>query len=155
MTTAENENSTPEDPEMQDSRDRWLLLYLRLIAAVTLLAFAAAVMPEKWMIEAAEALGFDPFPYSPLTFYLARNLSLLYGFVGAGLLIITLDFQRYRPLVRYLAIGTMTFGILQLVVDGQSDLPLWWTLGESSTTLIGGLLIWCLNGSAQAAKPDR
>lgn len=130
--------------------DRWLLLFLRAIATITLLAFAAAVMPEKWIIEASEALGFDPFPYSPLTFYLARNLSLLYGFVGAGLLVITTDWHRYRPLVRYLAVGTIAFGGLQLIVDGQSALPLWWTLGESLSTICGGLTIWWLDHRARS-----
>ena len=149
MTAIENETTVERNP------DRWLLLYLRAVAAVTLLAFAAAVMPEKWMIETAEALGFEPFPYSPLTFYLARNLSLLYGFVGAGLLIITLDFERYRPLVPYLAIGTMTFGVLQLVVDAQAALPFWWTLGESSSTLLGGVLIWWLDMRARANRASQ
>ena len=133
------------------ARERTLVLLLRAIGSITLLAFAAAVMPEKWIIETAEALGFEPFPYSPLTFYLARNLSLLYGFVGAGMLVVTMDFDRYRPLVRYLARGTMAFGTLQLVVDAQSSLPAWWTLGESMSTLLGGLLIGWLDRSALAA----
>jgi hypothetical protein len=145
-------------PEANTSRrgapsihERRLVLLLRAVGAITLLAFAAAVMPEKWMIETAEALGFEPFPNSPLTFYLARNLSLLYGFVGLGLLVVTSDFDRYRPLVRYLAWGTMAFGVLQLVVDAQSSLPAWWTLGESTSTFLGGLLIGWLNRTALAA----
>lgn len=131
--------------------ERRLILFLRGVGVITLLAFAAAVMPQKWMIETAEALGFEPFPNSPLTFYLARNLSLLYGFVGVGLLVVTIDFDRYRPLVRYMAWGTMAFGVLQFVVDAQSSLPAWWTLGESTSTFLGGLLIGWLNRSALAA----
>ena len=115
--------------------EKRLLLFLRGVGYVTLLAFAAAVMPEKWMVEASEFLGFEPFPDSPLTFYLARNLSLLYGFVGAALLIVASDLDRYRPLVRYAAMGTLLFGLLQLVVDGQSSMPIWWTLGESTVHL--------------------
>lgn len=132
-------------------QDRRLIFFLRAVGVITLLAFAAAVMPEKWMIETSAVLGFDPFPESPLTFYLARNLSLLYGFVGAGLLIITTDYQRYRPLFRYLALGTMAFGGMQWIVDAQSALPLWWTLGEASSTFVGGVLIYWLDAAARAS----
>ncbi len=134
------------------SADWWLLLVLRLVAVITWLAFGAAVMPEKWIVEAAEALGFDPFPHSPLTFYLARNLSLLYGMVGAGLWIITLDIERYRPLIRIMALGTMAFGVLQLVVDGQSAMPAWWTLGESTSTFLGGVAIWWLDSVSRRQR---
>ena len=119
-----------------------LIVFLRLVGGVSLLAFAAAVMPEKWIVEISEFLGFDPFPYSPLTFYLARNLSLLYGFVGAALLVVSTDLKRYFPLIRYAAIGTIIFGVLQLIVDWQAGLPVWWTLGESLSTLFGGVLLF-------------
>lgn len=124
--------------------DRWVLLYLRVIGATSLLAFAAAVMPENWIVEIAQELGFDPFPHSPLTFYLARNLSLLYGFVGALLLVVSLDLERYRPLVWYIAVGTMLFGGLQLVVDSMSAMPGWWTYGEGLSTFVGGVILWRL-----------
>jgi len=133
---------------------RRLLLFLRGVGYVTLLAFAAAVMPEKWMVEASEFLGFEPFPDSPLTFYLARNLSLLYGFVGAALLIIAADLDRYRPLVGFAAKGTLLFGVLQLVVDGQSSMPIWWTLGESLSTFGGGCLLWWLDKASETRAYD-
>ena len=120
---------------------RWVVLFLKFIGSAALLAFIAAVMPEKWIVEIAEELGFDPFPHSPLTFYLARNLSLLYGFTGAALWLVALDISRYRPLVFWIAIGTITFGILQAMVDSLSGLPSWWTLSESLSTFAGG---WAL-----------
>jgi hypothetical protein len=133
------------DPSSKNrAGDRHVLLFLRIIGGVSLLAFLAAVMPTHWMIETAEALGFKSFPDSPLTFYLARNLSLLYGFVGAFLIIISLDLDRYRPLVWYTAVGTMLFGVLQFVVDSMAGLPAWWTLGESVSTFFGGVLLYWL-----------
>ncbi len=124
----------------------WLLVYLRLVGGITLLAFAAAVMPESSMIEIAGWLGIDPFPVAPLTFYLARNLAVLYGFVGVGLLVIASNLDRYRELVGYLAIGTMLFGVCQLIVNAQSGLPWWWTLGEGGSTIFGGALMrWLYN----------
>lgn len=136
-------------PDHLSKPERLLVFVLRLVGSITLLAFAAAVMPERWIVEIAEELGFEPFPHSPLTFYLARNLSLLYGFVGAALLMLASDLRRYRPLVSYLALATISFGVLQLVVDAQSGLPWWWTLGESLSTIGGGLLLWWLHGKCR------
>lgn len=138
-----------------ESRDRWLVLLLRAVGVLTLAAFGAAVMPEKWMIEIAEELGFEPFPKSPLTFYLARNLSLLYGFVGAGMIVLTTDLPRYRPLIRYLAFGTMAFGLSQLIVDAQSALPLSWTLSEGCSTFAGGVFVfWVDAWAGQRSESD-
>lgn len=125
--------------------DFYLKIFLRVIGGAALLAFAAAVMPEKWMIEIAEELGITPFPDHPLTFYLARNLSLLYGFVGAALMIVASDLVRYRPLVRWMAWGTLMFGVMQLVVDSMSGLPGWWTIGEGGSTFLGGVLLMWLD----------
>ena len=120
---------------------RW---FFWLVGGVTLLAFGASVMPQKWIVEASEFFGFEPFPDSPLTYYLARNLSLLYGFVGVLMLFVVRDLYRYRHLVRFLAIATIGFGILQLIVDLQSMMPAWWALGESLSTFAGGCFFYWL-----------
>lgn len=125
--------------------ERVLLLFLRGIGAITLLAFAAAVMPSSWMIEIADELQVGPLPDVPLTFYLARNLSVLYGFVGVAMLVIASDLTRYRPLVRYLWMGTLLLGGFQLIVDAMAGMPWWWTLGESGSTIAGGTLLWWLD----------
>jgi hypothetical protein len=153
----EKPNSTGEiatEPELL-IRERWLLLFLRVVGATALLAFLASVMPESWIVETSEELGFDPFPYSPLTFYLARNLSLLYGFVGATLLIIATDLARYRPLLRYAALGTILFSVCQLIVDSMSGLPAWWTWGESGSTLMGGILLFWLQKTQPSPSESR
>ncbi|WP_146454538.1 hypothetical protein [Rubripirellula tenax] len=123
-------------------KDRVRLIWmLRLVGIAALFAFGAAIMPEKWMVETAEFLGFEPFPDSPLTFYLARNLSLLYGFVGVLLMVVANDVDRYLPLIRILAYCTIAFGISQAVVDTMSGLPRWWIVGESLSTTMGGLVM--------------
>ncbi len=119
----------------------YLLIYLRVIGGAALFAFGAALMPSGWIVEISRWLGLKPFPDSPLTFYLARNLSLLYGYVGAFVLVIAADLPRYRPLVRWAAIGTMSFGVLQLIVDSMAGVPAWWTYGESGWTFFGGMLL--------------
>ncbi len=127
----------------------WLKWYLRLIGATALLAFAAALMPAAWFIDVSARLGLE-FADNPLTFYLARNLSLLYGFVGCLLLLVAADLPRYLPLTRWAAWGTILFGGLQWIVDSQSQLPAWWTLGESLSTVVGGLILGWL---AKKATP--
>ncbi len=142
-----NESTNRNESDNANNRrdgDRYVVLFLQAVGGISLLAFLAAVMPEHWMVVTAKVIGIDPFPFSPLTFYLARNLSLLYGFIGVLLLLISFDLERYRPLVWYVAVGTIVFGVLQLVVDSMSSLPAWWTLGESASTFFGGLLLYWL-----------
>ncbi len=134
--------------------DRCLKLFLRVVGCVTLLAFAAAIMPQKWMVEIGEELGFEPFPIAPLTFYLARNLSLLYGFVGCVLLLIANDLPRYRPLVQKVAIGTFAFGVMQCLVDVQSGMPTWWTAYESLSTIFGAMIIAWLDAKTTIAAAN-
>lgn len=137
---------------MMTRSDIWLCRLLQLIAYTALLAFLTAVMPARWIEETAEWLGFDPFPESPLTYYLARNLSLMYGFVGATLLVIVNDYQRYHPVIRIVAIGTVLFGLLQSVVNIQSRLPWWWIALESVNTLLGGVLIYWFDACARRSR---
>jgi len=122
----------------------WLVLYLRFIGVVSLLAFAAAVMPAAWMIKTAAALGVEMADV-PLSFYLARSLSLLYGFVGASLLVITSNMPQYGSLVWFAVRGTVLLGLLQWVINTMSAMPISWTLGESLSTIAGGLLMGWLD----------
>ncbi|WP_146523247.1 hypothetical protein [Stieleria varia] len=141
--------------EETTAADRWLIRFLQMVGVFTLFAFPAAVMPESWMIRIAQWLTIKPFPSAPLTFYLARNLSLIYGFGGIGLFVIANDLPRYRPMIRWLAIGTIGFGVMQGVVDGMSSLPIWWTLGESLSTIMGGCLIAWLGRRSAASHQER
>ena len=147
MTTTEQadlsaDTNTIEISRELSKRERQLVLFLRFVACWTMLAFAASVMPDSWIVGMAEYLSFTPFPHSPLTFYLARHLSLLYGFGGIGLFVICNDYPRYQPLFPLLGLGTIAFGISQLVIDLIASMPWWWTLSESLSTIAGGALIW-------------
>lgn len=123
----------------------WLIWFLRFVGIVSQLAFVAAVMPAGWIVEITDELNLEPFPDTPLAFYLARHLSLLYGFVGIGLIVISYQIKRYRDLVGYLAWGVIAFGVLQCWIDHQSAMPVWWTAGESVSTIIGGLIMMWLH----------
>ncbi|MEM9368022.1 MAG: hypothetical protein AAGD07_18675 [Planctomycetota bacterium] len=128
---------------------RLLQFFLIVVGGAALLAFAAAFMPSKWMVEIAEELGIVPFPDAPLTFYLARNLSLLYGFVGLAMLAMASDMSRYWPLIRLAGFGTLAFGLMQIAADTMAGLPSWWTWGEGLSTFIGGLILLALHRRAE------
>ena len=102
-------------------------------------------MPATWIITMTDALGLEPFPDTPLAFYLARHLSLLYGCVGVILLVVSCDVPRFRDLIGWLAIGVVALGFIQGVVDYQCGMPIWWTLGESISTVVGGALMYWLH----------
>ncbi len=129
----------------------WLIWFLRLTGIFTQLAFLAAVMPSSWMAQITDELNLEPFPDTPLAFYLARHLSLLYGFVGIALILVSYRMQQYRDLIGFLAIGIVAFGILQAIVDAQSGMPIWWTVGESVSTIIGGLMVGWLHRNCDRA----
>lgn len=122
-------------------------------------AFVAAVMPQAWIVNIASWLGFDPFPSAPLTFYLARNLSLMYGFIGMLVWWIATHLQQYRSLVRPFAYATILFGVSQAIVDAQSAMPFWWTSLESVSTVLGGIMLalldrFTVNETSSTGKPE-
>jgi hypothetical protein len=137
------------DPESDTSKQGlprvWLIGYIRLVGVSALFAFLAAFMPAEWIVKITDELQLREFPEMPVAFYLARHLSLMYGFVGIALLYFTAHFDRFRDLVGLLAIAVMAFGGLQGLLDFQSNMPIWWTLGESISTVIGGAIMFWLH----------
>ncbi|WP_372894804.1 hypothetical protein [Stieleria sp.] len=121
----------------------WLIWFLRLVGIVSQLAFVAAVMPESWIIAITDALKLERFPETPLAFYLARHLSLLYGFIGIALIVVSYRLARFRDFVGTLSVGIIVFGLLQGLIDFQSGMPIWWTAAESISTIVGGgMMLW-------------
>lgn len=135
----------------------FLLWTLRIVSIVTMLAFAAAIMPSRWFAEISSALG-QEFPEQVLGFYLARNLSAMYGFVGIGMFILTMDLERFGPLVGRVGWMAIAFGMFQLLLDYFSGLPWWWTIGEGLSTVLGGagllfIVGWCRGPVQESSKP--
>lgn len=91
------------------------------------------------------------FPDSSLAEYLARHLSLLYGMVGVAF--VGLSFQREfnSHHVRLLGYAATVFGVAQASTAWQSQMPLWWTLAESLSTIFGGMF---LCGLAKWSRQD-
>ena len=125
--------------------DRFLFILLRINAGVLLLAAPCALLPFAWMDAIhRDVLGLDSLPDIPITKYMARSLSLVYALHGAVILVVTLDLERYRPLVPILALLHIGFGCAMLAVDMSAGLPWWWTAVEGPSLVGFGLLVFAV-----------
>src|SRR5437899_1295755 len=95
----------------------WLVWWLRLSAAVLLLALVAVFLPHGWMAQANDRLGFSPLPDTPLVGYLTRSLSAVYALLGLLTLALASDVRRYAPLIACLGWGYLVFGAVLLAID--------------------------------------
>jgi hypothetical protein len=133
------------------TRDRFLILFLRIVGTVSGLAALCAVMPLRAMDAAHRALGMGPLPSGPIVEYLARSTSAFYALLGALLWTASLDLPRYRPLLRVLGFGLIAFAALLLWTDLKAGLPAFWQAGEGPLdALFGIILVWASRGQSPA-----
>jgi hypothetical protein len=104
------------------------------------LAFAAALLPESWMAAAHARLSLGEFPAAPLTDYLTRSISLLYGIHGGLFLVLSTHLPRYAPVVRYMMWMHIVFGASVLAIDLWAGMPWWWT-GLEGPSIAGFALL--------------
>lgn len=122
-------------------QERLLILLLRFQGILLLFAFGAVLLPTHWMAEMHQWLGLGAFPEAPLTEYLTRSVSLLYGIHGGLLLVLATDVRRYRAPLRYLIVMGFIFGFTMTVIDWRAPVPLYWTLGEGPLILVFSILL--------------
>ena len=119
---------------------RWLLT---LMGATAVLAFVAVVMPTDWMESANDFLGLGPFPQAPLTQYLTRSLSALYGCLGLLIIYLGFNVRRYLDLIIVVAWLIMLLGVLLTGIDFKSGMPASWAWGEGPPTVVlGAAFLW-------------
>ena len=112
------------------SAERLLRLWLRVVAVILLPALACALLPVAWMESVHEALGLGSWSGEPLLIYLARSVSVLYGFFGLTALFVSFDVRRYRPLVEFLALVGIAFGPCVLAIAATAGMPPAWAWSE-------------------------
>ena len=106
-------------------------------------AFLAVVMPTSAMAAIADWLGVGPLPRSPLTEYLTRSLSTMYGVLGVLHLSLARDVVRYLDLIVVIGWLTVVAGAIVTVVDFAAGMPLLWSWSEGPPTVLVGLAyIW-------------
>jgi hypothetical protein len=123
-------------------QERLLVFLLRFQAFVLLLAFGAVFLPTRWMAATHEWLGLGTFPEAPITEYLTRSVSLMYGIHGGLFLVLSGNVRRYRSPLKYLILMGFAFGVAMTVIDLRAPMPLYWSLGEGPMLLVvsAGLL---------------
>jgi hypothetical protein len=114
---------------------------LRLVGAVEVFAFGAAVMPRTWMAANHAWLGFGDLPEGPVFESVMRQTSISYGLHGVALWLIATDVVRYRPLVVLTAIGYLLAGPAFLAIDLILGMPWFWIAGNSGSCLLIGTLL--------------
>jgi hypothetical protein len=134
-----------------------LVLVLRATAILGLLAFVGAALPESWMkavYEWGDELG--PWPGGALLLYLARVVSLVYGFIGLLALYLSFDVPRYLPLIRFIAIVSLLFVPVMFVVIWTAGLPTVWLVSEPVGILVISVLWYVTSrppGPAKTSEP--
>jgi hypothetical protein len=124
--------------------DKALVILLRFVGVGSLFALIAVLMPMSWMVGTHRWLGLGEMPTDPVVEYLARDLSAFYALVGALLLVMASDLERYRPLVRFFALAFIVLSILFTGVDLAAGMPWWWTASEGPGGVVFGVLMLLL-----------
>ncbi len=120
--------------------ERALVLLLRLDGIIMLSALFPSMMPLAWMQETHRFLGMGVLPDGPLVGYLARSLSVMYAMHGAVLLFLSLNVRRYLPVVKFVAVLTILFGLGMLVLDVVVGMPPFWIICEGPALF----LLYCV-----------
>jgi hypothetical protein len=125
------------------SAEKALVILLRLNAVLLLMALFPMVMPFAWMEATHQWLGMGELPAGPIIGYLTRSCSLLYALHGALLLYVSLDVRRFLPLIRFLAVLGIAFGLGMLALDWAVRMPLYWIIGEGPLiAAVGAVFLW-------------
>jgi len=122
-------------------QERSFRLFLRTVGTVALLAVIAVVMPYSWMNGIHQWLGMGKLPAEPIVGYLARSTSAFYAILGGLLWVVSYDLRRYRPVLQYLGLVMILFGITLGVVDFVEGMPFWWKLSEGPLNAAVGIII--------------
>jgi hypothetical protein len=88
--------------------------------------------------------------------YLARAVSILYGFYGLLALYLSFDVRRYLPLIRFMASAGFPFAPVMFVVIWAAGLPTVWAVSEP-TSIVVICALWYMASRpaalANAAEP--
>ena len=106
---------------------QWILILSGLFLMV---AFVAVLLPVDWMNRAHQWLGLGEFPNRPVTLYLARSTSLLYGVHGVLMFYTGLTLDRHWRLVWLFGWLHILIGITVFFIDLTAPMPLYWVLAE-------------------------
>lgn len=137
-------NSSESSPVSLTAKERLLVLILRIIGVVLISAILPVFFPSSWMVTLNDQLGLAGFPDQPLSWYLARSLSLMYFAHGVMVLSLSTDVRRFWPLIRVLGYLNVILGVVLTGIDIVTSMPVWWTAGEGPSVIFGGVALLVL-----------
>ena len=108
-----------------------------------LVALLPSMMPLAWMKEVHRYLGMGELPDGPIIGYLTRSLSVMYAMHGAVLFFVSLDVRRFLPVVKFVAVLTILFGLWLIALDVVVGMPVFWIAAEGpSLFLLYCVVLW-------------
>ena len=69
------------------------------------------------------------------------------------MLLVSSDPVRYRPILNYIGIVNVTFGLMLIAIDLFAGMPWWWTAFEGPAIIPFGILLLMLNRAS--ARQER
>ena len=119
---------------------KWLLIVSGLFL---ILAFAAVLLPVETMASVHQWLGLEDFPNRPITIYLARSTSLMYGVHGFLMFYTGLTLERHWRLAAFFGWLHMLIGVTVFFIDLTTPMPLYWIAMEGPpVALLGFVLLY-------------
>lgn len=125
-------------PERAEVVLKWMLYVL---GGLAISAFFPMVMPTAWMEALTVRLGLEVLPNTPLTQYLTRSLSLVYGVFGLLTVYLARSVRQYRQLLIYIGWLTMLLAVVLTVLDFSIGMPPSWSWGEGPPTMVIAVVI--------------
>lgn len=127
----------------QQTARRVLTWLLYVLGGMMCAAFLAVVMPTSAMAAIADWLGVGPLQRSPLTEYLTRSLSAMYGVLGILHIYLARQVLRYLDMIVVIGWLSVLAGAIVTVVDFAAGMPWYWSWSEGPPTVLVGLaFIW-------------
>lgn len=123
------------------SPKQMLVWLLRAAGIAMLCALVFVFCPFEWMAAIHRRIGLGELAYTSLLSYLIRTLSALYAILGAILLFMSRDPDRYRPLIGFLGVLAVLGGVGVTILDAVLHLPLFWTVAEGPLTILLGVAL--------------
>ena len=129
--------------------EKILVLLLRLDGIIMLAALLPSMMPLAWMKEVHRCLGMGELLDGPIIGYLTRSLSLMYAIHGAVLFFVSWDVRRFLPVVKFVAVLTILFGLWLIALDVVVGMPQFWTVCEGPSLFLLYCVVLWLTGHVQ------
>ena len=121
--------------------EKWQAVLLRTVGAVECLAFAAVVVPFRWMEAVHQWLGLGQMPDATVLRYLIREASFVYGVHGVLLWLLASDIERFRPLITFTGFSYLVTGPIFVVTGATAGMPWFWFIGEGLSCLAVGIVV--------------